>query len=74
MNVTVTDGTDGGHLRLFAPGTTMPTVSTVNYVPGTTRANNAVAPLKAGEVAVFCSQASGSVHLILDVNGYFAEP
>jgi hypothetical protein len=41
-------------------------------VPGVTRANNAIVPLSAlGDMAVHCSQASGTVHFILDVNGYF---
>jgi hypothetical protein len=39
---------------------------------GATRANNAIAALgDAGDLTVLASQASGSVHLILDVNGYF---
>jgi len=41
-------------------------------LPGLTRANNAVVGLNGlGELAVRCAQASGSVHFILDVNGYF---
>jgi len=47
-------------------------VSSINYVAGQTRANNAIAPLNGlGELAVRCSQASGTAHFILDVNGYF---
>ena len=45
--------------------------SAINYGPGQTRANNAVVPLGAGgQIAVRLDQASGSVHVILDVNGY----
>ena len=43
----------------------------VNYGPGQTRANNAVVPLGGtGQIAVRLDQVAGSVHLILDVNGY----
>ena len=36
------------------------------------RANNTIAVLNAlGQVAVRCSQPSGTVHVVLDVNGYF---
>jgi Peptidase inhibitor I9 len=38
-------------------------------LPGQTRGNNAIVPL--GELAVRCSQASGTAYFILDVNGYF---
>jgi hypothetical protein len=47
-------------------------VSTVNYVAGQTRANNAITPLgAAGALAVYVGQSSGNVHVIIDVNGYF---
>jgi hypothetical protein len=47
-------------------------VSSINYVAGQTRANNAIASLNGlGELAIRCSQASGTAHFILDVNGYF---
>jgi hypothetical protein len=72
VNIAVTGATAPGNLRLHPGGTPVPFVSSINYAPGQTRANNAVAPLSAsGELAVFCGQASGSVHFILDVNGYF---
>ncbi len=53
-------------------GTPPPQASSVNYATGATRANNAVAALgSAGDLTALATQASGSVHLILDVNGYF---
>jgi hypothetical protein len=53
-------------------GTPSALVSSINHVAGQTRANNAVATLNGlGELAVFCGQASGTVHFILDVNGHF---
>jgi hypothetical protein len=72
VNVAVTQPGAAGNLRLFASGALVPVVSSLNYAAGQTRANNAIAPLGAdGRVAVLCSQATGSAHLILDVNGYF---
>jgi uncharacterized repeat protein (TIGR01451 family) len=74
VNLTVTQSTANGNLRLYAAGTPLPLVSTINYIAGQTRANNAVAPLDGlGQLAVRCSQPSGTAHMILDVNGYFAE-
>jgi uncharacterized repeat protein (TIGR01451 family) len=72
VNVTVVSPSVVGNLRLYPAGTPLPTVSTVNYSGGQTRGNNAIVPLSAlGELAVRCSQASGTAHFILDVNGYF---
>jgi len=72
VNLTVTAATQAGHLRLHPPGL-MGKTSAVNFAAGQTRANNAVVALDAqGRVAVFCGQPTGgSVHMILDVNGYF---
>lgn len=72
LNVTVTEPTARGHLSLYPGGTPLPLVSALNYATGQTRANNAIVPLGAGGIlAVFCEQLSGTVHLIIDVNGYF---
>jgi hypothetical protein len=72
FNVTATEATLQGHLRLYPAGTTRPNVSSLNFAAGVTRANNGVAGLGAGgAVTVFSGQAAGTVHAILDVNGYF---
>jgi len=72
FNVTVTAPTGNGNVRVYPGGTTQPLVSTINYGAGQTRANNGIVPLGvAGEIAVLCSQASGSADFILDVTGYF---
>jgi hypothetical protein len=71
LNVTVTQPTQAGNVRLFPAGTTVPLVSTLTYAAGQTRANNAVIGLDDdGRLTVRCAP-SGSTHLILDVNGYF---
>jgi Carboxypeptidase regulatory-like domain len=70
-NVTVTRSTSPGNVRLYPAGAPMPLASTINYATGQTRANNAIIPLNvSGQTAVIASP-SGTVHFILDVNGYF---
>lgn len=72
LNVTVTTPTDPGDLRLFPAGGDVPPASAINYAAGQTRANNAIVALgDGGAVVVFCEQASGTAHLIVDVNGFF---
>jgi hypothetical protein len=73
VNVTVTQGSTIGDLRLY-PGTAFaPSTSVINYRAGQTRANNGVISLGAsGDLTVRCDQpGGGTVHFILDVNGYF---
>ena len=71
LNVTVTQATAGGDLRIY-PGGSAPTASAINYAAGKTRANNGSYALSsAGSLVVHCDQASGSVQVILDVAGYF---
>jgi parallel beta-helix repeat protein len=72
FNFTITQATALGDLRTFPSGGTLPFVSTMNWSPGQTRANNAVVPLgPSGDIGVHVDQPSGTVHLIIDVNGYF---
>jgi hypothetical protein len=72
VNLTITAPSAAGDLRLYPAGTLRPPVSTINYSVGKTRASNAISALgAAGDVAVRCDQASGTVQLVLDVNGYF---
>ncbi len=73
VNLTVTQPAVQGHLTLY-PGDAAgpPFVSNLNFTPGVTRANNAVVLLatNGGTISVKNGSA-GSVHLVLDVNGYF---
>jgi hypothetical protein len=72
FNFTVTQPTGLGDLRTVPGGGALPLVSTMNWRPGQTRANNAIVLLgPSGDILVHVDQASGSVHLIIDVNGYF---
>jgi uncharacterized repeat protein (TIGR01451 family) len=71
LNVTATEPTAAGDLRLVPSGVA-PSTSTLNFGPGQTRAAQAIAALGAsGELQVHTGQATGQVHLVLDVNGYF---
>jgi hypothetical protein len=75
VNLTVTQPTALGYLSLL-PGDdklVMPGTSAINFAGGQTRANNATPRLAydgSGSIKVI-NGGSGSVHFILDVNGYF---
>jgi hypothetical protein len=72
LNVTVTAPTAQGHLILYPQQ--RPTASTVNFEPGQTRVSNAVIGLNAqGGALVYFGppEAAGTVHVVVDVAGYF---
>jgi hypothetical protein len=70
--LTVVDPSSGGFLTAYPGGTSVPLVSTMNYRAGQVRANNAILTLGLrGDISVVSSQPTGTVHLILDVSGYF---
>ncbi len=73
INIAVTQPSVVGNIRLFPAGQPLPTVSSINYSAGQTRTNNAIVTLNAsGALAAFIGQAAGTtVHLIIDVDGYF---
>ena len=73
VNLTVTEPAAPGNVRLFPAGVPVPLVSTLNFVAGQTRANNAIVQLGGGTTGsiVVLNGAAGTVHFILDVNGYF---
>jgi N-acetylneuraminic acid mutarotase len=73
VNLTVVQPAAPGHLVLYAGDAASPPLTgNVSFSPGVTRANNAIARLAwdGGTVSVKNASA-GSVHLVLDVNGYF---
>jgi acid phosphatase type 7 len=73
-NVTMVNPTSGGYVQIYPAGGPAPAASTVNAATGRTRGNNAVLALGAdGQVTGLAglSSASGKVHLIVDVSGYF---
>ncbi|MGH9368710.1 MAG: hypothetical protein ACRD3M_13670, partial [Thermoanaerobaculia bacterium] len=71
FNFTITQPSAAGDLRIFPGGSTLPLVSTMNYSPGQTRANNAIVPLgPSGEITIHVDQSAGTVQFIIDVTGY----
>jgi glucose/arabinose dehydrogenase/PKD repeat protein len=72
LNLTATESTGNGHLRLQAADLPLPTTSTINFQTGQNRANNAVVRLDASaRFLIYVGMASGSVHVVVDVVGYF---
>lgn len=84
-NVTVVQPTAPGHLRLWPADTDIPGTSVINFSTGQVRANNAILPLAAapadpgqddrsGQILIEPFLAGGgTVHVILDVNGFFQD-
>jgi hypothetical protein len=76
-NLTVTSGTSGGNLRAFpADSDVIPRVSNVNWTTGQTVANYAIvaAATEGGflaAVGLHNASTRGSVHVIVDISGYF---
>jgi hypothetical protein len=70
LNATVVPPAPLGFLSLWGPGG-QPSVSTLNASDGTIAANAALVPASA--TGTVSAMASGATHLILDINGYFAQ-
>ena len=76
-NLTVTGGTSGGNLRAFpAASPVIPLVANVNWTTGQTVGNFAIVAAASGgefstSVAFHNASTRGSVHVIVDIFGYF---
>lgn len=73
VNVTAVDSSETGYLQAVPNATDVAAAqhSTVNYVPGSAAANNAIVPLGAnGTMAVF---SSSTANVIVDVVGYITD-
>ncbi len=74
-NITVTQSTGRGEVIVYPGNYPRPTATTVGFEAGITRANNQVLALASDGTATVAAEAlitpSGSVHFIVDVNGYF---
>jgi PKD repeat protein len=75
VNVTAFGPTSSGRITLYPAGIDPPLVSTINFTSGITRANNAFPSLDPDGTgtmkAVSFLSGGGSVHLIVDIVGYF---
>ena len=73
-NVTAVAPSTTGHVRVYPGGTPAPNASTVNFSAGQNRANSALLALSAaGEISALAALPSGTMHLVVDVVGYFTE-
>ncbi|HXK11047.1 MAG TPA: SBBP repeat-containing protein [Vicinamibacteria bacterium] len=72
VNLTVVQPQTMGYLTLF-PGdvATAPLASSINFVAGVTRANNAILPVARDGTLKVKNGSAGSVDLVLDVSGFF---
>ena len=71
-NVTVTNVRSSGELVVFPADATRPDTSTLSFTTGRTRANNAIVFFAStGEAFSIFDDSTGTVDLVLDVNGYF---
>jgi hypothetical protein len=72
LNVTVTSPSVGSYVTSWPAGTARPTASSLNFSAGQTVANAVTVKLGAGgRVSLF--NAAGTVHLIADVAGWYAD-
>ena len=80
INVTIVSpslSTSGGFASLFPSGGSIPSVSTINFTNSDSAlANGAIVPVSTNttDISVFFNAynlGSGTVHLVLDVTGYF---
>ncbi len=72
INITVTEGAAGGDIVICQTGIVPPAVPIISYGTGQTRANNGILALGAGgDFMVKSEQQAGTVHVIVDVEGYF---
>jgi glucose/arabinose dehydrogenase len=72
-NVTVTNATTAGALRI-GPAGTAPALDMIDFHPDSSRANNAILGLfgaPAGTISVTSGFASGTADLVIDVSGWF---
>ncbi|TNC27418.1 DUF1906 domain-containing protein [Amycolatopsis alkalitolerans] len=69
LNVTVTNPTDSGYLTVYPDGTSRPTASNLNFVPGQTVPNLVIVPVTNGKVDFY--NRFGTVDVIADLFGYY---
>ncbi len=72
LNVTITGATTSSFLTLWPSGGARPNVSTINFAQtDVALANGAIVGLSTASTDLSVYNNSGSVHVILDVTGYF---
>ncbi|NUS11085.1 MAG: PKD domain-containing protein [Streptomyces sp.] len=71
LNVTATGSSRAGYVTAYGAGDARPAVSSVNWAAGATVANLVTVPAAGGRVT-FVNHGPAPVHLVADLNGYFA--
>lgn len=73
VNLTEAANTAGGFLTAYPQGSSVPTVSNLNFVGGQIVANRVVVPVNPanGQFSIF--NHAGSTDVVLDVDGYFTD-
>ena len=72
MNVAEADNTAGGFLTAYPQGTTAPTASNLNFVPGQVVSNRVIVPVSAsGQINIL--NHAGNTDVVVDANGYFSD-
>ncbi len=72
LNVTVANATTGSFLTIWPAGITRPVVSTINFTQNDpSLANGAIVALGAGSPDLSVFNSGGSVHVIIDITGFF---
>ena len=71
LNATATEPTAASYLTLFPSGFQRSPLSNLNYVPGQTVPNLVTVAVSGGKVSVYNN--AGTVHVILDVVGFYSD-
>ena len=72
LNVTTTAANSSSYLTVWPAGSAHPTASNVNWVAGQTVPNRVIVPVnRNGQVSLYNLQ--GSVDVVVDVNGWYAD-
>jgi hypothetical protein len=72
LNVTVTDGTLGGHITAYPDGTTLPNSSNLNFGKGETVPNLVVVKVGADGKVDLANVGSGTVQFVVDLEGCYS--
>jgi hypothetical protein len=71
LNVTVTGPTGSGFFTVYPDDAARPTSSNLNFVPGTTRANQVIVKVPASGVVDFYIGGVGTSDMVIDISGYY---
>lgn len=71
LNVTSTEPTRPGYVTAYPTGVTAPTASNLNFTIGSTTPNMVIVPLGAGGQVSLLNGSPGTVHLVVDILGWF---